>query len=54
MVEVLATHQNQVNHEPKHLEVEYIMESHYIKKLHFYYIRQIRALGQNGLLLANT
>jgi hypothetical protein len=30
------------------------MELHYIKKLYFYYIRQIRALGQNGLLLANN
>jgi hypothetical protein len=30
------------------------MELHYIKKLYFHYIRQIKALGQNGLLLANT
>jgi hypothetical protein len=30
------------------------MESHWIEKLHFYCIRQIRALGQNGPLLANN
>ena len=54
IVEVLATYQNQVKYILKHLEVEYIMELHYIKKLYFYYIRQIRALGQNRLLLAKT
>jgi hypothetical protein len=45
-----------VKYEPKHLEIEYVMESHYIEKLHFHKfhcIRQIKALGENGLLLAN-
>jgi len=45
---------NQAKYEPNNLEIEYIMELHYIEKLHFYCIRQISALGQNGLLLANT